>query len=264
MAIMTPSDCAILVISTDKYQDIWDPFFKCFEKSWKDCPFPVYLGSNTVSYKGSYPVKTILSGPDKDWSSSARSILSQIPEKYLFIILDDFMIISSPDNDVMSKHFQFMKDNDINHMHFMGEIIPFDSEWNKDYGILAKRAPYRQNVFGFWNKDTMRAIMIDGENPWNFEIMGSYRSQYWDNFLVVREHPFKTLNTIEKGSYIASAVEYCKKNGIELSFERRQVLAGSKNFRSVVQGKIFYFINRIPWKYRLGLMNVLRKLLSSY
>jgi hypothetical protein len=110
----------------------------------------------------------------------------------------------------------------------------------------------------------MRAIMIDGENPWNFEIMGSYRSQYWDGFLVVRKHPFKTLNTIEKGSYIASAVDYCKKNGIELSFERRQVLAGGKNIRSVVQGWIFYLINRIPWQYRLGLMNVLRKLLSSY
>lgn len=259
-----PSDCAILVISTDKYQDIWDPFFKCFQKQWKNCPFPVYLGSNMISYTGSYPVKTILSGADKDWSSSARKILNQIPEEYLFVILDDFMLISSPEDDCMSKHFQFMKDHQVNHMHFANDIIPFDEEFNSEYGIYARGAPYRSNVFGFWKKSCMLGLLIDGENPWNFEIMGSYRSSYLNGFFAIRKHPFQTLNTIEKGNYIAASAAYCKSNGIELSFERRKILSGKKNLKSLIQAQIFYLINLIPWRYRLGTMNILRKLLSSY
>ena len=34
---------AILIVSCDKYSDLWDPFFKLFFKFWPDCPFNIYL-----------------------------------------------------------------------------------------------------------------------------------------------------------------------------------------------------------------------------
>jgi hypothetical protein len=43
-------DASILVVSCDGYQDLWKPFFSCFLKYWPDCPFPVYLGSNNLTY----------------------------------------------------------------------------------------------------------------------------------------------------------------------------------------------------------------------
>ncbi len=258
------SDYAILVISTDKYQDIWEPFFECFERNWGNCPFQLYLGSNTIPHPENSRVKPILSGKDKDWSSSARSILSQIKEKYLLVIMEDFFIISPPNNDVMVSHFQFMKDNNINHMHFYHSIIPYDRELNENYGVYEKGAPYRANVFGFWNKECLLGLLIDGESPWNFEIMGSYRSSYWDSFLSIKNPPFRILNIVEKGSYLADSADYCKKNAINLSFKSRNILTGRKNFRSIVQALYFIVVAKIPWKYRLGLMNILRKALVCY
>jgi hypothetical protein len=157
-----------------------------------------------------------------------------------------------------------MKDNNVNHMHFFNSVIPYDKELNDNYGIYEKGAPYRSNVFGFWNKECMLGLLIDGESPWNFEIMGSYRSSQWDNFLSIKTSPFKILNVVEKGNYIVASVDYCRKNGITLSFETMNMLSGRNYFRSLMQTKYFSIMNKIPWRYRLGLMNILRKALVSY
>ncbi|MCX8008474.1 MAG: hypothetical protein N3A54_02085 [Patescibacteria group bacterium] len=87
-------DCAILVLSCDKYSDLWDPFFDLFKRYWKDCPFPVYLGSNTKKYSDG-SIKTILSGSPKDWSTDLLNIVDKIREEFLFIWLEDFLPCNS-------------------------------------------------------------------------------------------------------------------------------------------------------------------------
>ena len=37
------SDSAILILSCDKFSDLWKPFFDLFWKYWPDCPYNVYL-----------------------------------------------------------------------------------------------------------------------------------------------------------------------------------------------------------------------------
>src|SRR3989338_3266453 len=77
------TDTSVLVVSCDKYQDIWKPFFTLFFRYWHDCPYPIYLGSNQRIY-ADQRVKTIAVGDDKDWSSGFRKMLEQIPQPYDF------------------------------------------------------------------------------------------------------------------------------------------------------------------------------------
>ena len=257
-------DCAILVISSDRYSDLWDPFFHCFVKRWPKCPYKVYLGSNETKFENGNGVETILSGPDRDWSSSFLSILSQIPEKYLFIFLEDFFPISDVSSDVMLEHFEYMKRNGINHMHDLYDSIPCDGYIDKTYGVYEKGAPYRVNVYGFWNKECLSKLLIEGENPWNFEIMGSYRSSYFDNFYSMLQSPFKIMNMVEKGRYFKSAVDYAREQGIPLKLDKRVVIDSKSNLLSLSKMKFFILTNRISWRHRLKLMNTMRKILSCY
>ena len=71
--INNKNDVTILVVSCDKYKDLWIPFFHCFFKYWSDCPYPVFLASNDLEYSDPR-VKTILIGPDKDYSSNLLAI----------------------------------------------------------------------------------------------------------------------------------------------------------------------------------------------
>ena len=41
---------SVLVISCDRYADLWRPFFELFWRHWPDCQGPVYLGSNFTDY----------------------------------------------------------------------------------------------------------------------------------------------------------------------------------------------------------------------
>lgn len=259
----TKSDVTIVVLSCDKYSDLWEPFFYCFHKQWSTCPYPVRLGSNTISSKDKN-IQTILSGPDTDWSSSLRAILKQIPTQYVFIWLDDIFPISPISTHHFSEVLAFMKKNDGKHLHIEPSPKPDMITSDGRYGIYEKGVPYRCTALGFWNVSYLYNLLIPGESPWNFEIMGSYRSAYADGFYCTMEPLFSTLHVIEKGRIFSEAYDYCQTHKIPLSTVKRPVLAHTFYLKSEIQKYYFNAIKHIPWKIRVSLMNILRKLLISY
>ena len=87
---------AILILSCDKFADLWPVALKQFRTHLQQCHFKIYVGSNTI--KCDDPgVISLLSGEDVDWSSSYLAILRQIPEKKLFVLVEDHIVISTID-----------------------------------------------------------------------------------------------------------------------------------------------------------------------
>ncbi len=85
-------DFAIVVLSCDKYSDLWAPFMSQLRRQFPSAAgYPVYFGSNEVACReeGVIPV---LSGKDRDWSSSFRSILQQVPARKVMVLLEDLMM----------------------------------------------------------------------------------------------------------------------------------------------------------------------------
>lgn len=257
------SDFAILILSCDKYSDLWDPFFKLFWKSWSDCPYPVYLGSNTISYKGDKRVETILSGEDKNWSSSYKTILKKIPERYIFVWVDDGFITSRIDTDKFQRSFNFLIKTHAKHIHHRPLPKP-DRLHNNNYGIYDRGLPYRINVVGFWDKNYLKQLLLNGENSWNFEIMGSYRSSFDNGFYCLRKQLFSYIHLVEKGYWLSDGVNYCLKHKIKLDISSRQQLTLGYRIKSKLQSLYFDLISRISWRFRVKLMNLLRKIVISY
>ena len=253
------SDVTILVLSCDKYCDLWKPFFSQFHKHWKDCPYPVVLGSNTISYKKE---TSILSGPDKDWSSSLLRLLEQIKTQYVFLWLDDIFPISDVDAAYFTEALAFLRRKKGIHMH--AYPIPTPDRVDGGFGVFDKGAPYRATALGFWRVEYLKTLLLPGESPWNFEIMGSYRISYDDGFYSVAHPFFERIHVVEKGKIFNNAFEYCRAHGIHLDTGKRHVLSGGGNIRSVLQSLYFNAVLRIPWRTRLKIMNLLRKLLVSY
>ncbi len=83
---MRNKNTAILVLSCDKYADAWQPFFLFFQKYWKDCVFPLYLGTNNKRFE--FPnVTQIFSNKTTTWSDELKTILKQMPEKNIIIVV---------------------------------------------------------------------------------------------------------------------------------------------------------------------------------
>ena len=254
---------AVLVLSCDKYSDVWPAFFECFRKYFRAGNWPVYLGSNTK--KGHDPeVITILSGGDPDWSTSYKRILQQIPQKKLFVILEDLFLSSKVDEHMLVALVDFMFEKDARHIRYWANPLPDLPTDNPLVGECVKGAPYRSTVCGLWDRDYLLRLLIEGESPWNFEIMGSYRTSYSDGFYATTSPICEYKNMIEKGKWVSASVEWANRNGISLPLELRPMLTGGNHVKSLLQTCLFNLILRIPWKGRVSLMNQIRKLLISY
>lgn len=254
---------AILVLSCDKCADVWLPSFKCFNDNFPARDWPVYLGSNTI--KCQVPgVVTILSGSDPDWSTSFKRILEQIPEKKLFVIVEDFFLSSKVDADVLTALVDFMLEKKANHIRYWANPAPDLPTDNPLIGECVKGAPYRATVCGFWDRDFLLKLLLEGESPWNFEIMGSYRTSYSDGFYATTSPLCEYKNIIEKGQWIPASVKWANRNGISLHLEARPMLKGSGQLKSLLQMRIFNLVLQMPWQFRVKFMTQLRKLFISY
>ena len=255
---------AILVLSCDKYSSLWKPFFVQFHKYWPACRYPLYLGSNTIVYGGDKNVQTLLSGKSKDWSTNFLSILDQIPEEYIFVWLEDYFLTNYLDQKLFDSCLRFLISQKANHIQ-MTPSIPSD-EVSKDgmFACAKKGAPYRAAAYGFWKKNHLQKIILPGENVWQFETFGSYRSSFFDGYFSLRRNLFEYIQIVERGKIFREAYEYCIKHNINLDMSDWQVHSRLHKVKSDIMRHIFNGIIRIPWKARVGTMNIFRKALASY
>lgn len=254
---------SVVILSCDKYSDLWAPFFSLLEKNWPDCPYDIYLGSNTIDFKKD-GVKILFSGKDIDWSNSATKIVSQLSSKYLLILLED-MFIGSPINTAyVEQILSFMQEVKAKHIHIRPLPLPDHVIENIPIGIYNKGMPYRVNVIGFWEREYFLDLLIPGETPWQFETMGSYRTIFYEGFYCLNKELFKHVNMVEKGCWIPKSVKWCRENGVSINMSRRKLPTGFKLMMNKLKVVYFDTILKINWEVRVNIMNILRKILISY
>lgn len=249
------TQAAILVLSCDKYADIWNPFFSFLFKFWNDCPYKIYLGTNELKYSDQRVI-SVPSGSPKDWSNDTISILQQIPEKYVIVILEDYFVYAKPDQHLLDRSIAMMEENKAVFM----RIACFPSDHFEDYAYdsipgkepfvsTRKDARYRVNLqTGIWNREDLIRLIIPGESPWKFELDASERSRNSERaFLGIRETsglryvhgPIPYLCTaLSRGVWMRDAIDLCRKNNIHLETGNRPV-----------EGKFRYFRRR--WYHRM-------------
>ena len=254
---------AVLVLSCDKYADLWVPFFSLLDKFWPNRPFPLYLGSNTKKYSSS-SVKTILSGKPVDWSTDLLSILGKVKEKYIFLWIDDFFPIAEVHSERFLDGFKLLEQKQANHIHVAPDDATFRRKSGKIFAEYVRGMPYRINACGFWNKEHLTSLLIPGENPWKFEIMGSYRSSYYDGYYFFTQPLIEYIRVVDKGVISKRAYEWCASQGILLDVTRRHVESIVGEVKSAIINGMFQIILLIPWRFRVGIMEKMRKLLASY
>ena len=86
-----PISTALLVVSCDRYRDLWVPFFTLLFRYWPDCPYPVFLGSNDETYPDRRVVPLAV-GADIDWSTNLKRMLDLIPLDGILLLQEDFLI----------------------------------------------------------------------------------------------------------------------------------------------------------------------------
>jgi hypothetical protein len=225
-----PTSTALLVVSCDKYRDLWVPFFTLFFRYWPDCPYPVFLGSNDETYPDRRVVPIAI-GADVDWSTNLRRILDQIPLDGILLLQEDFLIDRPVDTERIRGLIGYAAEKGAACLRLMP--IPGPEKPCADHlevGEILKGAEYRVSLqAAWWRRENLAAILSAGESPWQFEVQGSRRSDsITEPFLSLREgieFPLDYYTTaILRGYWEPDAVQLCRRENIPVDLKVRRIM----------------------------------------
>ena len=164
--------CSILVNSCDKFSSAWHPFFTLLRKYWPNCPYKVYLNTESLDYSD-YNVETLNSN-NSSWTGRLMNSLKIIDTDYVIFLLEDFFLMGYvKDNVIESIIMEMNKDQQIAVV-YPKKITGFDNrdidhpEWIRmDYN---KNNRYLVNCqFAIWNRRALLSILKPGMSPWEME-----------------------------------------------------------------------------------------------
>jgi len=247
------SQLAILVLSCDKYSDLWNDFFNLKERFWPDCPFPCYLATDTVDYQRD-GVKVIHFGNIRLWTVCAREALKQIKEPYIALFLEDAFIYKSIDTKVVEDNLRFMIEHDADYLTMernrSGRELSADDQvvphiWridrHRNYGIDTSAS--------IWNKDFFRKELEKGDcNPWQFEVnyckLSKTKEGLPGKIFFDDRQPFNISpeEVVVQGKFAPDTVEMFHRLGYDIDTSKRDVLARRK---TVIGGLKRWFRNHL-------------------
>lgn len=246
---------AILVVSCDKYSDLWNPFFKSFFRFWPDCPFNIYLLTN-YEFVDILQVKNLLIGDDISWSDNLYKALNYLKEDYIFLFLDDLFLLDFVKTDEVLRLFTWIIESNANYVRINPSPKP-NKRYNELVGIVSKGTIYRTStVMAIWKKNILLNLLKNGENIWDFEIYGSIRSDSYDAFFCTWKKYFFIINTVIKGKWMRSAIKELKSLGIEIDLSKRKVMTFEETIKYYFSRKRSGLLKLFPAKYRRKLKDL--------
>lgn len=256
------SRLSILIVSCDKYSDIWPTFFAFFWNYWSDCPFPVYLGANQKSFDD-IRIRMLYTGPDFNWAKNTRTMLAQIDTPYVIMLLEDFFLkqhVLTTQINYFLDGLKQLKGGYLRLKPFPKPDLPVQAF--PDIGEISPGAPYRSALqAAIWEKETLVNLLKPGESAWDMEIYGSRRS---DRLPVGFYSTWETVINYEagvcKGKWLPWAVKQSHHVGVPVDLEIRSMLKPLEYLNWQRRVKTNSIINTISWKKRRPLSNLLRKL----
>lgn len=218
---------AVLVVSCDRYSDLWEPFFKCWFKYWPDCPYPVYLGTGRFAYPDSR-VKSLLVGDDISYSDNLRKLLEIIDEEWVIFWVEDRFLSAKVDTDWLIRLVVTAQKERAGCLKLIPEDPLAYRTGDAYWGVLNKRTKYRVSMtIAIWRKQTLLSILRTGESAWELETAGTKRSNDLDEkFLALtsqvrKSPPIRHVHTIIKGRIMRSAIRFLENEGVRRALSKR-------------------------------------------
>ena len=255
---------AFLVLSCDKYSDLWEYYAQLFNKYWSDCPFDKYFATNEVPFE-KQGFKSILMGEDKTWSMGLIQALNNLKGKYDYVLLtlEDLFIIENVDNDFVQKSIDEFIKLDGNYLKLYTKTKP-NKKLNKYFGEISENIPYRHSTVNtVWKIDFLLQILVPEENAWEFEKLGEERTAFVDKFYCSTKNCFILANAVIKGKWLNTSYKKIRKLIPDLKISRDFL---SKQEERKLYRTYFFLIlfsKYIPVKFQTKVMKYIRSIIKS-
>ena len=157
-------DVAFLIVSCDRYSDLWEAFFHFAFKILKhDKNFHTYLLSNKKNF--SWPnLKVINTGEDKSYSDNLSKALEFIEEKWIFLWLEDLFITEKVENNRINNLIEDFKRKKGGYLNLASDMpLSYKPLKDSEFGIIPKGVKYRSAIGAtIYRKEVLEKLLMKG------------------------------------------------------------------------------------------------------
>jgi hypothetical protein len=240
------SKVSLIILSFDKYEDLWSLYYDTLNHFYNNCPYPVYLLNNEKQLKG-LDVSYLDSGSTNlPWSQLLINGLNKIESDWVITLFDDFIINTNVDEELINQIVEYVDTNDIDSLSLNSinsKLLNKEGKKNIRLPIkkINKDSIYRTSlVFSLIKKAVLLDLLIGHESAWEFEVYGSERSKNYNFYQWVGKPIFNYDHIIQKGRGINNYAFYKKSYRL-----KNRVLWKSWNTKNRLRAFLFKIINEL-------------------
>lgn len=253
---------AILVNTTDSFDDCWLPFFTLFKKYWPDYNGKLYLNTETKIFKFegldivSIQNDIVNKGYRPTWSECLKRAIDFIPDDIILYMQEDYFLNDRVKNDIVDDFVIKIKQEPIDVIHLTDACSngPFaDSNTYSDLVAFDKKAKDRISCqAALWKKDVLRSYINDDESGWQFETYGTRRAHYRNHKIYKAKKEVFNLSRNQIIPYVLT--------GVILGRWKRDVIPLFKDNNLVVDYSVRgYHEVRLPLPFNKRLVNKIKR-----
>jgi hypothetical protein len=210
----------LLVVSCDRYSDLWNPFFTIFRKRWPDCPFPLYLGTNNLRFDGD-GVHTVAIGDDRSWTENVRRMLDVLASEHVILFLEDFLLTEKVSTSDVVRLTEVAVRERVGCLRLVADM-PLALKPSAPIarypglGVIEPGEWHRVTAqVSVWRTDTLRKLLFPGASAWEFEAIGGRLSdRFSEPFWGVYDTVVSYEQVVEKGKWKPAGLALCTAAGI--------------------------------------------------
>lgn len=231
---------AMVVVSCDRYSDLWVPCFRLLDKYWPDRDFDVYLMSNFLDFD--WPgVKVIKVGDDISYADNLRLAVEHVPEQWLLLWLEDLLLCSPVNGSRIAAIFGAAQRRGAGYLKVSPDMpLSYESAGSDEVGPVPRGVRYRAAIgASFYQRSTLLKLLKPGASAWDLD-RSSICDELPEEFLALtkesaREPPIPHLNAVIKGRWTLGTRRFLKSQGLGENLNRRR----AESIASVLYRKAF-------------------------
>ena len=213
----------IVVISCDKNKDLFEPYYLCMEKYWKEHPEIIY---STETITNPY-YKTICKNIHiNNWTKRVYETLKKVNDKYVLLMVDDIFLREKVDNERILNLQNHFTDN-VASINLEKTFDINDTPFNYELMFRSVNGKYKTSVMcNLFDREKLMSILNDLNcDPWTFESINHHKNY---TYLISKNGDFLNFGYgdrkwfgIRKGKWCLEIVDFFNKENIKVDYNVR-------------------------------------------
>lgn len=209
----------VLILTCEKYGDLWKPHLDFLSKSWPGCPFRRLLVTDCPTERRFPEVEIFSAGAGLSVPRRLASVLPQVGTAYILLTLDDYFPVFPISTEEIIRLAEVMEREGLDYIRLFPDP-PSRRKLPGHRGLyrVDLQTDYAVNLYpGIWRRSFLEATLPGPGDIWAYEVSLTHTARRLGaKCAMTRGREFPILDVIRKGRVLHRAKRFLSRRGIPL------------------------------------------------